>query len=371
MGRVVVNAVSARRGGARRHLIPFIEGLGQMVGDRRVHALVPPDLDWPHHLQASRTIARLPPGINLRRLVWDQVRVPAMLRGKDVLVSPLNFGPAFSPCPHILFQRNPIYFDTRLWPRLDHREAASVRRHRRVAIALSQRADCTVVPSHAMRDLLVESGIDAEQIHVVHHGFSVKEARSLAAQPVPPGATAWATASGPRLLSIAGPAPHKNLNLMVDALSRLTREHNSGQLAVTFSETDTHIPAARRFIEHVQRSKLRDRVHYLGHIPQEQVYSLYTAADVFLFPSITESFGFPLLEAIAVGVPLVISDIPSNREIAGDAAYYHGVDDAEELADAIDLACQSSGATKPDDIEQRFTWRRHCRKIADLIEAIT
>jgi glycosyltransferase involved in cell wall biosynthesis len=78
-------------------------------------------------------------------------------------------------------------------------------------------------------------------------------------------------------------------------------------------------------------------VVFTGSVPDEQLVHLYDGAEFLVLPSLYEGFGIPLVEAMARGIPLVVSDIPSSREVAGEAALYYGIDprDHEALAEAM------------------------------------
>ncbi|HYE72551.1 MAG TPA: glycosyltransferase, partial [Blastocatellia bacterium] len=96
---------------------------------------------------------------------------------------------------------------------------------------------------------------------------------------------------------------------------------------------------------------------------------IYRSSDIFVFPSYTESFGLPLVEAMASGLPIVASDVPVNRELCGDAAIYFSVFDAEDCARAIQLIAEDSGLRcrlREASLKRAkdFTWERHT---ADLV----
>ena len=76
----------------------------------------------------------------------------------------------------------------------------------------------------------------------------------------------------------------------------------------------------RRIADHIAERDLADEIVRPGYIAQSELIALYDAATVFIYPSLYEGFGIPLVEAMARGVPIVASRIPSTEEVAGDAA---------------------------------------------------
>ena len=80
---------------------------------------------------------------------------------------------------------------------------------------------------------------------------------------------------------------------------------------------------------------IRDKIRFLGYLPQEELPILYSGADVFVFPSLWEGFGLPPLEAMACGTPVVTSNVSSLPEVAGDAALLVDPGSPEQIAEAI------------------------------------
>jgi len=102
---------------------------------------------------------------------------------------------------------------------------------------------------------------------------------------------------------------------------------------------------------------------YLGFLPAEELPLLYSGAKLFVFPSLYEGFGLPVLEAMQSGVPVVCSDRASLPEVAGDAALLKGPDDLEGLAEAFLLVLDSDEYRErliltANQQTKQFTWQR-------------
>ena len=107
-------------------------------------------------------------------------------------------------------------------------------------------------------------------------------------------------------------------------------------------------------------------------VPYEKIESVYRDTDIFLFPSLVESFGHPLVEAMASGLPIIASDTTVNREICGDAAVYFDPQNASDFAQSIMLV--------REDVELRsklrengllrvrtiFDWEQHVTRLIDV-----
>jgi glycosyltransferase involved in cell wall biosynthesis len=104
-------------------------------------------------------------------------------------------------------------------------------------------------------------------------------------------------------------------------------------------------------------------VRFLGAIPYREILDCYRGAVALAFPSLLETFGHPMLEAMLAGTPILAADIPSLREVAGDVALYFEPDDPIELAHAVDELRREPDATKDRVARGRaraaeFSWRR-------------
>jgi glycosyltransferase involved in cell wall biosynthesis len=117
------------------------------------------------------------------------------------------------------------------------------------------------------------------------------------------------------------------------------------------------------------------RIRFVGEVPHTEIADWYRGAELFVFPSFLETFGHPILEAMASGVPVVCADIPVSREVAGDAALYAHPYDATSLARALERGLFEPG-TRRTLIErgrkraERFRWVDSARRHLELFEQV-
>ena len=114
---------------------------------------------------------------------------------------------------------------------------------------------------------------------------------------------------------------------------------------------------------YIASQKLEPRVRCLGHVPADRIPVLYQSASALLFPSLEEGFGFPLLEAMAYGLPVVTSNTSALPEVGGDAALYADPGDPSDIASkvcsAVEDADLRSGLIRRGHRRARqFPWRR-------------
>ena len=180
-------------------------------------------------------------------------------------------------------------------------------------IALADAVIC--VSESTRRDLLQFYQVDPRRVHVIRSGIAPLP------EPLPvPGL--------PKryILFVSTIEPRKNLAVLLDAFEQLRGEYDGALVVagrVGWKAEDT----ARRLQQ--------PGVVHLDYLPPAQLATVYRNADVFVFPSIYEGFGFPLLEAMAQGVPSIAARSSSLPEVGGDAALYFDPLNARELADAL------------------------------------
>lgn len=116
-----------------------------------------------------------------------------------------------------------------------------------------------------------------------------------------------------------------------------------------------------------------DAIHFIGYVPDEDMPALYSAADLFAFPSLYEGFGIPVLEAQACGAPVLTSKCSSLPEVGGEGAFYVDPYDIESISDGIRAVLTDSVLSK-NLVRQglrnvkRFSWESSARRLDEIIE---
>ena len=146
------------------------------------------------------------------------------------------------------------------------------------------------------------------------------------------------------MLAVSTLEPRKNLPALVEAFALLRRRHRELTLAIAGLEGWEERPLAG------------EGVQLLGFVSDDELARLYRGAAAFAYPSRFEGFGIPVVEALASGVPAVVSSHPSLDEACGDAALRAEPDDAEAFAAKLEEAL---GRPRGEGVEHAscFTWR--------------
>ncbi|MEA2273988.1 MAG: hypothetical protein QOI98_2696 [Solirubrobacteraceae bacterium] len=234
----------------------------------------------------------------------------------------------------------------------------------RVLVPLAaRRSDRVIAVSTATRDDVVRMlGVPASKVDVVPNGVGLeREASPLDEREI---RSRFALGARPVVLSVSAKRPHKNLARLLEALSLIAPERRP--VLVLPGYTTPHEVELRRVASELG---VADDVRFLDWIPAAALEGLYAVAGAFVFPSLYEGFGLPVLEAMARGVPVACSAAPSLAEAAGDAALLFDPRDVRAMAAAIERLL-----TDPDEAERlrragqahaaRFTWERTARETA-------
>ncbi len=165
------------------------------------------------------------------------------------------------------------------------------------------------------------------------------------------------------MLGVGSVEPRKNLVRTVEALALLRARGLPHHLvlagAAYFGDGPVHSAIVRLGLE--------DRVHVLGFVPDEDLPALYTLADAFVYPSLYEGFGIPVLEAMACGTPVAASNATAIPEVAGRAALLFDPTDVEAIAGALarllDDDVTARRLRSDGQIQAaRFSWERTARE---------
>ena len=170
----------------------------------------------------------------------------------------------------------------------------------------------------------------------------------------------------PFLIALGSTEPRKNNAGVIEAVRRLKPEHPDLQLAIVGSNW-----RGRAFDAGV----LHDFVRLLGHVPNEDLPVLMQSAEMLVFPSLHEGFGFPVIEAMSLGIPVVTSNLTALPEVAGDAALLINPHDADAIAAAIKTILEDQNLAA--DLTRRgrarasyFQWKTTCEELVAVCAGV-
>ena len=304
-------------------------------------------------------------------ILWQRLRLPlyaewftgpaALFHSPDFVLPPLRRVPGIVTIHDLSFMVYPQHAVPGLEYYLRSAVPRSVRRARLV-LADSE---------NTRQDLLRFWDTPPEKVHVLYPGLSPHF------QPVRDPATLQNVRDRYRLperfiLSVSRLEPRKNFPGLIRAFTRFKeRTGFPHHLVIAGSKGWLYEP----IFEAAARSPYRDAIHFLGFVPDADLPALYSLADVFAYPSFYEGFGFPPLEAMACGTPVIAADNSSLPEVVGEAGVLLPAEDeagwAEALAQLIaDRAARERLVAAGFQQAARFTWQRTAERLVALYRLV-
>ena len=205
-----------------------------------------------------------------------------------------------------------------------------------------QKADGVIAVSRFVKDQLLNRFIiDEEKVKVIYHGTDPDFYPEVPASRLDRVIKKYALPLD-FLLFVGAIEPRKNLTSLIRALKIVHKKHKKILLVIA-GRKGSDYPKVQALIK---KNQLEDWVKTLDYLPREEVRCLYSLASLFVFPSLCEGFGLPLLEAMAGRLPLVVSGVSALPEIADDAALYFDPNSPESIAGRIVEALQDKSLQK-------------------------
>ena len=217
------------------------------------------------------------------------------------------------------------------------------------------------------RDVIDHLGVPPEKVHAVHLGIDHELYRPVERR----------VRDGPYVVFVGTEHPRKNFARVLEAFAAVKRA--GAERALTLVKVGAPGKGEWPFREATERRlrelRLGDDVVFTGRVSDEDVVALYAGARCLVLPSLYEGFGFPVLEAMACGCPVVTSTVSSIPELAGDAALLVDPCDVDAIAAALrrvadDDALRASLRERGLRRAARFTWDRTARATLAVYERV-
>jgi glycosyltransferase involved in cell wall biosynthesis len=301
------------------------------------------------------------------RLLWEQLALPVHLRRRriDVLHSPHHTTPlVVAGCRRVI-----TFHDLTFFLLADRYPRSRVLYFRTVSRATARVADALICPSQAVRDDIVRIlHVPPEKVR------AIAEAAGPEFQPIKDKAALERLRTRLALpkrfiLSVGSLEPGKNRAALIKAFAGL-RKRGLGQKLVVAGQRAWKYEADLALAGELG---IEGDVLFTGYVPPEEMPALYNAAELFVFPSLYEGFGLPVIEAMACGVPVVASNLSAIPEVAGEAALLVDPRDVEQLCDAMerllrDKRLQAALRKRGLERAQGFSWERAARETIAVYE---
>lgn len=304
------------------------------------------------------------------KYLWTQIRLwwELLVSPPDVLLVPAHTIP-FLPllkkikvCVNVHdvgFKRSPqLYKPIQVWY------------HDLTMRRIKQRADVIITISEFSKKEIIELyGVSEKKIKVVYLGFDVNNFFVQSSNEPNQEVLEKYNITRPYLLYIGRLEKKKNIANMIAAFA-LAKEAQPDLKLVLAGSAGHQFDDIKKIIDD---NKLENEVIITGYVDQADLPVIYNQAEIFLFPTLYEGFGLPILESMASGVPVVTSNFAPHTEVGGEAAYYADPHSSQALADGIikilsDADSKQSLKDKGLVRVKEFSWRRTAEEIYKIIK---
>ncbi|MFM7022540.1 MAG: glycosyltransferase family 4 protein [Flavobacteriales bacterium] len=387
MKRILINSVFAKKGGALTYIQNVVAGLRKVLpADFEIIVLRTKTEDAAKYevegvkyinndelsVQGAQAVSN-----PLKRLLFDQITLPKIIRKEkiDVLFSAGNFGVLRCPCKQILLVRNTVFFDDLYINRVQSSKVKWFYRLQKLLTIRSMKAsDIVLFPSQAMYSLVApQVRMSKKNWQVSHYGsrpdlfFPSNEKKE----------------SGVVKFFHSGfYSDQKNLSVLLEAAKILDEKyHLKFKLEITAGFNQDWLGQSVFFPNFTKERQLyfqlkeKGLAEDLDWMSYADLAMKYRTCDIFIFPSYTESFGHPLIEAMHSALPVLASDTEVNRELCGDAGMYFSTFDAKDCAEKMyrlsqDEQLQKIMAQQGITRAAEFTWEKHAEVLKNCIDEL-
>jgi len=304
---------------------------------------------------------------------WEQISLPAAMKKYkiDLLHCTANTAPYSSSVPMIVTVHDVIYLEETNFEGSPYQNFGNIYRKWVVPHAIKTAKKIITVSEFEKTVITDVCKIDPEKISVIYNGVSERFNQLYPEEDIKMFRLQWKLPAS-FILFLGNTAPKKNTAGVIKAyVHYCSIVHDPLQLVIT----DFPQSAVRAALEKLNKPELIDKIITPGYLPSSLMPLMYNCSRLFLYPSLRESFGLPVLEAMSCGIPVITSDIPAIREVGGDAAVFIDPENAVMISEKIQLL-STDEQTRNDLIQKGlsrvklFSWKTSAHKLIKLYESI-
>jgi glycosyltransferase involved in cell wall biosynthesis len=337
----------------------------------RVEVLVPGNYRGRTDTGRNMAVRTIPAatGSRLKRIYYENVGIPRHFRknGFDVYHATANLLPFFSTLPSVLTVHDlvPVNYpqyvppETSAYYRLFF--ARSVYKAHRI-IAVSNKVK---------EDLMSRFRIDEDKIRVVYHGVENGFKRVTSPERLKDIAAKY-NLPGKFILFVGNLEPRKNLPRVIDAFIDLRKRYGIEHKLVIAGKKAWKSNA---IFDRQKSDTMKDQVIFTGYVEREDLPGIYSLSDLFVFPSLYEGFGLPVVEAMACEVPVLVSEEGALPEITANIYPRANAFDAKDIADKIYMLLKDPEVRKQNishgtERAKYFTWQKAAAETLNVYEQV-
>ncbi len=303
---------------------------------------------------------------HFRYQLWKQITLPlkAWARGCDIVFCTDNFVPLI----HLGYKTIPVFHDAFFFENPEHYGKLWLKLYKKTAIPAAKRSPFIITPTEYAKDQIARyTGIPQKQLAVVYEGPKSFEddlpIQNIQAIP----------ANCPYLLHVGSMFKRKNIPALIYAFKKLK---NTGYDDLKLVLAGAHAP--KKFsadgdliLKAISDSQLENEVIFTGYLTDGELASVYRKALVYVFPSVNEGFGIPILEAFKYKLPVLVANNTCLPEVGGDAVLQFNPFDPQDICDKIKMVLDDDELRldlikKGSQRLEHFSWKKTAEKLVQI-----
>lgn len=306
--------------------------------------------------------------------IWEQVKLPAAVKEHkiDVLHCTSNTAPLKCPVPLVITLHDIIYLEKlNLSQGTWYQRIGNLYRRWNVPKVVKISKAIATVSNYERKRIIDHFGLPPEKVTTVYNAVG-EHFKPIDDEMALQSIRLKYKLPKSYMFFLGNTDPKKNVRGVMTAL-KLLKSQNKLPLPLVMPDLDRDY--LQRTLQELKATDLKDNIITCGYVPNHELPSIINNATIFLYPSLRESFGIPLLEAMACGVPVITSNTSSMPEVAGDAALFIDPFKPETLAEKIELLMNTPDLRtelKQKGLQraQQFSWENTAHQMLQLYENI-
>ncbi|SMD12931.1 glycosyltransferase family 4 protein [Pedobacter nyackensis] len=304
---------------------------------------------------------------------WEQISLPAAVRRDklDFLHSTCNTSALWLSVPLMLTLHDIIYLEKTDFKGTAYQNFGNIYRRLIVPRIVKMSRIIVTVSNFEREAILKKLNLADGDVKVIYNAVSPKFTMAFEPEQIAEFRQCYSLPSS-FILFLGNTAPKKNTVNVIKAYVEYRRRSPDG-LPLVILDFDKNL--VFELLEEMNAMDLQEAFLFPGYIPSEEMPQLYNSSTLFLYPSLRESFGLPILEAMACGVPVITSNTSSMPEVAADAALFVDPFDHLNITDQIDyILSQPELMTemKAKGVKRaaKFTWKSSAEQLLEVYQEL-
>jgi glycosyltransferase involved in cell wall biosynthesis len=299
----------------------------------------------------------------LARFIWNQFVFPFLVAKRDLIYCTTHHGILWGCGRQVITVHDllPVKFP-------DQYRLQTAYYKYLLPILIKRAAAVITISENTKRDLHEQYGLAREKVHVVYNGLDHDRFFVPAVDVVARFKKKYSL--GNYLLIVGASFPHKNVGAALRAFHQAQTRLPNTELVITGGRKE-YTDELKRVVKDLDVK----RVQFLEYVPTVELPALYAGATALVYPSLYEGFGFPPLEAMACGCPVIVSNTSSLPEVCGGAVYYFDPRNNEEMANVMvaivsDIGLQMRLKGRGLLRAKSFSWDKTALGIYDILTEV-